>query len=141
MEKHYMFAYGANTNKESMSERCPGAVCIGPAWVNGYSFRWRQHADIELADDDDYALGLLWELNNEHLENLDHFEGYPHYYFRQRVIIKTSSKDYVGWAYMMTEQNHESLPSNGYKKTVFEGYESHGISDEQLIRGLTRLNG
>ena len=59
---HYYFAYGRNTNLNDMEHRCPGAVRIGNAWIDGYAFKWRSAADIELATDN-YVVGVLWALH------------------------------------------------------------------------------
>lgn len=133
-----MFAYGLNTNKDGMRVRCPDARLIGPAWLDGYRFGWRGFADIEL-DQDSYVLGVLWEIGDDDLETLDHFEGVPRHYTRQRVIISTGDGHHTGWAYMMAVQGPEKPPSDPYRDAVFEGYRQNGISDQQLISGLSRV--
>lgn len=133
-----MFAYGLNTNPRSMLERCPAARLVGPAWLDGYAFRWRGFADIEL-DPDMYTLGVLWEIGDDELEALDRFEGVPRHYTRQRVIISTLGDSHRGWAYMMANQGSEHEPTNAYREAVFEGYGQNGISDQQLVDGLARL--
>lgn len=135
---HFMFAYGLNTNPRSMLERCPGARLMGPAWLDGYAFRWRGFADIEL-DPDLYTLGVLWEISDEDLYALDRFEGVPRHYTRQRVIISTLGESYRGWAYMMANQGSEHEPNEAYREAVFEGYDQNSISDQQLVDGLARL--
>lgn len=138
MNKHYYFAYGANTNLIEMLERCPNAIKIGRAFVQGYTFRWRKYADIEISQDE-YVNGLLWELDEQNLKILDEFEGYPDLYFRQRVIIEHNNKKFIGWAYMMTNQNIELEPDQDYKDTLFEGYKQNAISEDQLINSLKRF--
>jgi Gamma-glutamyl cyclotransferase, AIG2-like len=32
------FAYGSNMQRRAMKARCPGAVAIGPAWLDNYRF-------------------------------------------------------------------------------------------------------
>jgi gamma-glutamylcyclotransferase (GGCT)/AIG2-like uncharacterized protein YtfP len=136
---HYYFAYGRNTNLNAMEQRCPGAVRIGNAWVDGYAFKWRTVADIELSSDS-YAVGVLWQLTDEHLDSLDRFEGFPHKYFRQRVLAKAGQQEYVSWAYMMVNQDTESLPKDEYRTALFEGYDQNDLSTDQMEQGLDRLN-
>lgn len=133
-----MFSYGINTNTDSMRHRCPDARLVGPAWLDGYAFRWRRFADIEL-DDDMYVIGLLWEISDEDLSYLDHFEGVPGHYTRQKVRISSSGGDRIGWTYIMANQGAEIAPDRGYRDAVFEGYRSNQISDQQLLDGLSRL--
>lgn len=112
---HYYFAYGANTNKPKMISRCPNAQLVGRAWIEGYAFRWRTVADIEISADD-YVLGVLWQIDDDDLASLDRYEGYPKKYFRQRVVINHGDDKHVGWAYMMTNQSTESTPSDQYRE-------------------------
>lgn len=136
---HYYFAYGANTNLTEMLMRCPEAKVIGNAYLDGYTFRWRKYADIEISTSDEYVIGVLWELNDNDLSSLDEYEGYPLIYFRQRVIINKDNKNYTSWVYMMTNQNVEIEPDDDYKELLFEGYRQNNISSEQLIVGLNRF--
>jgi gamma-glutamylcyclotransferase (GGCT)/AIG2-like uncharacterized protein YtfP len=137
---HYYFAYGRNTNLNDMEHRCPGAVRIDNAWIDGYAFKWRSTADIELATDN-YVVGVLWALTDEHLASLDRFEKFPSYYFRQRVIARTGQQEYVSWAYMMVNQGNESLPGDEHSTALFEGYDQNHLSTDQMLLGLKRLNG
>ena len=72
------FAYGMNTNLDSMSHRCPTAKCLGPAWIDDHEFVFRTHADIaESAGSICY--GVLWDITKADLKALDRLEGYPYY--------------------------------------------------------------
>ena len=57
------FAYGMNTNLEQMARRCPGAVCLGAAWINNYQFEFRHHADIQ-KQPGAVCHGVLWEIDS-----------------------------------------------------------------------------
>ena len=121
-----------------MASRCPTAVLIGPAWIDGYRFCWRTWGDIEFAPDD-YVIGLLWQLDDDALASLDHYEGFPYKYFRQRVIARTSLREYTSWAYMMVEQGKESLPHDEYRTALVEGYAENDISTDQMELGFKRI--
>lgn len=138
MSKHYMFAYGANTNINNMHERCPGARLLARTWIDGYAFRWRGTADIEI-DPDSYVIGMLWAIDDSDLAMLDRFEGYPDIYFRQRVLINHGDHQVIGWAYMMCNQNSESSPTDSYRESVYEGYRQNDLADDQLTHALSRL--
>ena len=135
---HYYFAYGRNTNLNDMEQRCPGAVRIGNAWIDGYAFKWRRTADIELATDN-YVVGVLWALTDKHLASLDLEIVFPMYYFRQRVIAKTAQQEYVSWAYMLVVQGDESIPKDEYRTALFEGYDQNDLSTDQMELGFKRL--
>ena len=121
-----------------MEHRCPGAVRIGNAWIDGYAFKWRRTADIELATDN-YVVGVLWALTDKHLASLDLEIVFPMYYFRQRVIAKTAQQEYVSWAYMLVVQGDESIPKDEYRTALFEGYDQNDLSTDQMELGFKRL--
>jgi hypothetical protein len=73
-----------NTNLTQMAARCPGAVCLGPAWINNYALVFRHFADIE-PEVDSYCDGVLWEITDDNLVALDALEGYPYHYTRFSV--------------------------------------------------------
>lgn len=133
--KHYYFAYGMNTNLTQMDHRCPGAIDIGPARLEGYKLVFRRHADVELEYGSDVN-GLLWEITDEHLRSLDEFEGFPQYYIRSRAWVQHDGKWYVAWIYQMTDQTYLDEPSNFYLSSCIEGYEQNGIDVSQLHSAL-----
>jgi gamma-glutamylcyclotransferase (GGCT)/AIG2-like uncharacterized protein YtfP len=133
--KHYYFAYGMNTNLDSMSTRCLTAQVMGPARLEGYRFAFRGHADVEL----DYASdvhGVLWQIDDEDLESLDMFEGFPHYYIRSRAWVEQDGEWYVAWVYQMNDQSRVSPPSLSYVHMCMEGYQQNGVSTTQIEDAL-----
>ena len=84
-------------------------------------------------------IGLLWQLDDDALASLDHYEGFPYKYFRQRVIARTSLREYTSWAYMMVEQGKESLPHDEYRTALVEGYAENDISTDQMELGFKRI--
>ena len=90
--KHLYFAYGSNTHLKQMEQRCPGAVNLGPAYLQDYRLVFRIHADIELCEHSTVA-GVLWEIDDNHLASLDRYEGFPAYYLRHRVFVKTTADE------------------------------------------------
>ena len=129
------FAYGMNTNLDQMAARCPGAVCLGPAWIEGYALVFRHFADIEPAAGD-WCDGVLWEITDDHLVALDRLEGYPYHYTRFTVVVHTDRGSDTALVYQMTDQSYEHPPSNHYFNTVYEGYEQNSVDTHQLIETL-----
>ena len=138
--KHYYFAYGSNTNLRQMEECCPNAVCIGRAFIDGYVFRWRDYADIEL-DENEYVIGILWEIDDTDLQALDIYEEFPELYTRQKVRINFEDRKLIGWTYIMVKQDFEIEPDKDYKNLVYDGYNHNNLSEEQLDNGLKRFIG
>ena len=129
------FAYGMNTNLTQMAARCPGAVCLGPAWIDNYALVFRHFADIE-PEVDSYCDGVLWEITDDNLVALDQLEGYPYHYTRFSVLVHTDLGTNTALVYQMVDQSFEQPPSNHYFNTVYEGYEQNNVDTHQLIEIL-----
>ena len=129
------FAYGMNTNLTQMAARCPGAVCLGPAWIDNYALVFRHFADIE-PEVDSYCDGVLWEITDDNLMALDQLEGYPYHYTRFSVVVNTDRGSDIALVYQMVDQSFEQPPSNHYFNTVYEGYEQNNVDTHQLIEIL-----
>ena len=129
------FAYGMNTNLTQMAARCPGAVCLGPAWIDNYALVFRHFADIE-PEVDSYCDGVLWEITDNNLVALDVLEGYPYHYTRFSVVVNTDRGSDTALVYQMVDQSFEQPPSNHYFNTVYEGYKQNNVDTHQLIEIL-----
>lgn len=140
------FAYGMNTNAESMAMRCPDAISLGPAELPRHEFRFAHHADIVENPEFD-TFGVLWEITEECLANLDILEGFPLYYDRKRVTVYHNGYPVEAITYYMVGDNPDSDPSEGYLLMLYEGYAEHGVSTEQIqealdyIQSLNRTQG
>ena len=125
------FAYGMNTNPGEMARRCPGAVSMGHARLINHSFRFSQHADVELCADS-FVDGVLWEITEEHLKALDQLEGYPDYYNRVVATVIHGARSYHVLVYRMQPGFGTFPPTAGYYRLITEGYRAHGVPTDQL---------
>ena len=138
---HYYFAYGMNTNLDSMAHRCPTAICMGAAQLEGYKFVFRRHADVELSDPESFVDGVLWQLQDADLDSLDQLEGFPNYYLRCKAWVKSESNEWVkAWIYFMQEQDYISYPAQAYVSMCREGYEQNGVNTRQIDEALDRID-
>lgn len=134
--KQYYFAYGMNTNLGSMAHRCPTATCLGAATLPGYRFQFRYHADVEL-DIDCQVEGVLWEVDDDNIAELDILEGFPRYYLRQRVWVNHPQVGWViSWVYTMTEQDYITAPAASYLHMCREGYRQNDVDTHQIEEAL-----
>jgi gamma-glutamylcyclotransferase len=129
------FAYGMNTNLIQMGLRCPGAVCLGPAWINDYRLVFRYYADVEPAVDN-YCDGVLWEITEDNLRALDALEGYPYHYTRFSVLAHTDRRSDTALVYQMVDQSFEQAPINQYFGMLLEGYDQNSVPAEQLMSNM-----
>ena len=70
------FAYGANLDKIPMRQRCPGAVLVGQALLQGYRLVAMREGWLSIAPENDSSVhGLLWHLQPTDWPPLDTYEG------------------------------------------------------------------
>jgi gamma-glutamylcyclotransferase (GGCT)/AIG2-like uncharacterized protein YtfP len=133
--KIYYFGYGMNTNIESMTRRCPGAILKGKATLRKHKLVFKYHADIEAADTD--MEGVLWEVGAMEMQSLDYMEGYPVYYDRKEVWVETPQRKYKAWVYYMTGNDQYAAPDSYYLELITQGYRDAGIPLSKLEANFT----
>ena len=136
-KEFYYFAYGMNTNLDSMDLRCPGARPMGYATLPGYEFRFATHADI-VPKLDSYVDGVLWVINFTHLESLDALEGFPSYYNRIELPVYFEGRTFEATTYFMQPGMKDEPPAKGYWDMVIEGYHENGVPTTQLYEAFNK---
>jgi len=129
------FAYGMNTNRSEMAQRCPGALSLGHARLVDRIFRFATHADVVKCPGS-YVDGVLWTIDDFHLNALDRLEGYPYYYNRRRLRVAHNDRIVMAETYYMQPGNLDSLPSQSYFDMVVEGYNQHNIPLDQVYNSV-----
>ena len=129
------FAYGMNTNRSEMAQRCPGALSLGHARLVDRIFRFATHADVVKCRDS-YVDGVLWTIDDFHLNALDRLEGYPYYYNRRSLRVAHNDRIVMAETYYMQPGNLDSLPGQGYFDMVVEGYNQHNIPLDQVYNSV-----
>lgn len=129
------FAYGMNTNSAQMAMRCPGARSLGAAYLPNHEFRFARHADI-LPTPGFVTHGVLWEITDACLLNLDALEGFPEYYQRKTVTVIHQMQEVEAMVYYMTGNRPDDMPSTGYVEMLREGYFEHRVPDRQINEAL-----
>jgi len=131
------FAYGMNTNKEEMAYRCPGAVAMGRAVLPGYRFEFKSFATI-VPNPKESVEGVLWTITESDESALDMLEGYPEFYDKKTVSVEHNDQSYIAMTYIMGPREQGYAPSDGYYSMVSEGYQSFGLSQQQLLDAKNR---
>jgi hypothetical protein len=134
----FYFAYGMNTNRSSMTRRCPGAISFGLARLWDHEFRFSHHADV-VASPGESVDGVLWLIDENHLADLDALEGYPFYYDRAVLPVEYQGNIIMAECYMMQPGNTEGGPGKGYLDMILEGYQEYGVPDDQIWAALDRI--
>ena len=134
---HY-FAYGLNTNLDSMFRRCPGAEPLGCAALPDYEFRFATHADV-IESPGKQVDGVLWRISDLHLQSLDDLEGYPTYYDRKFVMVEHQGTPVQALVYYMAPGISNALPPDSYLQMVIEGYWQNSVPRSQIYSALSTL--
>ena len=136
MKTKLYFAYGMNTNRDEMAFRCPTAVPMGKAILQGYRFEFKSFATI-VPDADSSVEGVLWTITESDESALDILEGYPEFYDKKHVKV-SQGIDYIAMTYIMNPREKGFSPSDGYYSMVSEGYQQFGLSQKQLLEARSR---
>lgn len=146
----YYLAYGSNLNKEQMKHRCPDAVPIGKTRLNGYRLVFRR-GFLTVEPDPCYSVPVgLWAISDQDEKNLDRYEGFPRFYFKQIFPIKlTGYRDMEAFragkkeveetiadaiCYIMADGYSIQMPSDQYYATVRQGYIDFDFTHEDHDR-------
>jgi len=127
-----------NTNRSSMSWRCPGAISFGLARLLDHEFRFSHHADVVVSPGESVD-GVLWLIDEDHLADLDTLEGYPLYYDRAVLPVEYQGNIVMAECYRMQPDNLDCSPSKGYLDMIFEGYREHNIPNDQIWDALGKI--
>ena len=127
------FAYGSNQNKTRAAKRIPGAIDLGIAMLANYKLKERLYADIDFCEGEE-VWGVLYLVKVEHIDALDHYEGYPQTYKRYLVEIEFNGDQYMALTYEMTEatkaaRDDQPYPED-YRKICSAGAKAHGIPNQ-----------
>ena len=126
-KKALYFAYGFNTNSAKFKERVPSARYRSNAALEGYEFRWQEHATV-VPKAGSIAHGVLWQIDRDDLKGLDEFE----FNYERKTIKVVSNRTVSAETYFMIEREENEPGIDEYKQVVREGYEEHGVPLEQL---------
>lgn len=139
MSKLYI-AYGSNLNVEQMSRRCPTARIYGSGFLNNWELVYRgsktgAYATIKRKRNSVVPI-VIWEIEKEDERNLDIYEGYPTFYFKQSVMVSLPQGKKKAMVYIMDTQKLPGRPSQMYINTIYEGYIDNNLNLEYLEKSL-----
>lgn len=132
------FAYGSNMDVMQMTRRCKNAELLGPGFIKGFQLaftRYSQGWDAGVADivekKTSEVWGLIYTIDDECLDALDSFEGYPHAYDRRSADVYTSEGERRrAWVYFVREKSTPSKPRKQYLGVMKKAAEKYGFPDE-----------
>ena len=132
-KKRYYIAYGSNLNTMQMRWRCPNATVMGTAELKDWRLVFKgsktgSYLTIEPAEG--YTVPVaVWEVTAGDEANLDRYEGYPTFYYKQELeleytgITSGRKRKRTVFVYIMDESRPYGVPSKNYLETCAFGYD------------------
>ena len=130
------FAYGHNTDTETIKDRCPSAKLIGNGVLKNFQLSFGSFANIENRDNTEVH-GVLWTINRKDLKTLDKDEGFHKDYVRIPVEVHSDNGPVTALAYIMEPDYSNAKPlTKDYIGALSRGYAEHHLPLEQLKTAL-----
>lgn len=143
-----VFSYGSNLWSEQLRQRCPGALDLGPATLDGWALGWAGHSrrwDGPVATvypcKSAVARGAVVALTETDLAALDACEGEGTVYQRLPVRVRLrSGREVDAWVYVHKQRPHAAGlgPSPRYVARIAAGLAEYGWGLDALDAALDR---
>ena len=145
-KKRYYIAYGSNLNTMQMRWRCPNATVMGTAELKDWRLVFKgsktgSYLTIEPAEG--YTVPVaVWEVTEADEANLDRYEGYPTFYYKQELeleytgITSGRKRKRKVFVYIMHEDRPLGVPSDFYLRVCARGYLYFGFNTNRLIQAV-----
>lgn len=142
MGKIFYFAYGSNMLIERLtaSNRCPSARLVDTACASGYTLAFTKKSTdlsgkatlIKAANLDQY--GVLFEIDERELPNLDRAEGNGYGYARDDAfpVLLTDGRKINAITYIATNSETDLMPYDWYLALIVAGLKQHNLPVEQI---------
>ena len=116
---------------EQMKYRCPDARPVASGIINGWKLvfrgsRTRSYCTIIKSEGDCVPVGI-WEISKMDEKSLDRYEGYPTFYRKETVKLKSSGAVRDALVYIMRADAKPGRPSDRYVQTCVTGYKDFGL--------------
>lgn len=142
MGKRYYIAYGSNLNIRQMRMRCPSARIIGTSVIPDYELLFKGSMTGAYLTIEKKAGGKVpvaaWEVTAEDELSLDHYEGYPRFYYKAEMMLPIKGirsgkvRNRNCFVYIMHEDRKIGIPTYAYVKAVQDGYDAFHFDGHYL---------
>jgi len=139
MQKLYI-AYGSNLNILQMRYRCPDAKPYASGLINGWKLVFRgsktgSYCSIIKSPDDAVPVGI-WEISEKDEKNLDLYEGYPRFYSKKYVTLRTITGEKHAMIYIINKTARPGVPSKRYIEVCKQGYKDFNLPLDILDQAI-----
>lgn len=120
-----------------MSVRCPDSA-LGPATLlHNHQFRINQFGVATVIPSPGSVVhGVLWEISDRDLGNLDRYEGVPSFYVRESTFVEVKGELIPALIYLATDST-PGEPRSGYLEGIVAVARDHGLP----VKYLEELDG
>lgn len=144
----YYLAYGSNLHVAQMQRRCPGAVAVGTAWLDGWRLAFhgsKTGAYLTIVPDSRARTPVgVWKITAAHEAALDRYEGFPIFYYKEKMRVHLTplltgkrERDVDAMVYIMDPARPVGIPSQAYVDTCMVGYSCFGFDRGPLLRAVS----
>lgn len=133
------FAYGANMHPRQMAKGSPAARALGPGLVEGfrlsfsvYSDRWKGGAANIMPDEGGRVWGVVWEIPEDDIADLDTFVGHPTFYRHDDVVVSIAGSLETCRTYRIAHQHGFVKPDQAYLQLLRSAIREQGLPVEAL---------
>lgn len=126
------YAYGSNMDEEQMEKRCPSAVLLNKAAVNGYSFVIDKRGVASIVPCDEARVeGMLWQISEMDEVSLDRYEGVDrNIYSKQHLNVETAGGRHRALVYLSNHVGEVAGKRDGYMERILAAAQRHDLSEE-----------
>ncbi len=127
------FAYGSNMDELQMHERCPHAVQVDVAFLQGHKFIINRRGVASIvAEDSSNVYGTLWRISGTDERTLDMYEGVPNHYTKQTMRVSMAQgTPQTALVYVATDEKL-GYARNGYLETIVSAATEHGLPESYI---------
>ena len=140
------FAYGSNMNRNQMAFRCPDAEPVDTLRLLNYRLAFRDNGSgtgvaTILPERGSYVDGVLWRISTEDERHLDHYEGFPRLYGKDKQIYRNHKGERRSiMMYVMNSPYKEipARPSAMYLEGIIYGCWQNRIDTNPILEAVRR---
>ncbi len=134
------FAYGSNMSPQRLGNRIASARKIGVFRLDGHDLRFHKKSTDRSAkcgacstgNDEDFVLGVLYEISNDDKAKLDECEGLGNGYDDRMVSVHSDGRTHKATTYIATNIDGNLMPYSWYVRHVLEGAKAAGFPDDYI---------
>lgn len=141
------FAYGSNMDPVQMARRCPGSVSLGRARLLDHrlvftwdSSMWGGGVGHVTAAPGEHVWGVLWDLDQRHLDALDAYEQVAHGIYRRTILTVEHHGELREAQIYLSNDDRVRRPSRRYVRALVRGARAHDFPVDyvKLLRTARR---